>query len=108
MDTTLASNEIESYGFDFFGENARVEKAILDWDINVEKYNYGLITDITINKVSLQGTTDDEEGNAYAKEFECEIEPLSVELKKQTNTLIIQIESIEVDYEEKSVVIKFY
>jgi len=108
METTLASNEIESYGFGFFGENARVEKAILDWDINVEKYNYGLITDITINKVSLQGTTDDDEGNAYAKEFECEIEPLYVELIKGTNTLDIHITSIEVDYKEQSVVVNFY
>lgn len=108
METTLTSNEIESYGFGFFGENARVEKAILDWDINVANYNYGLITDIRINKVSIQGTTDDEEGNAYAKEFECEIEPLSVELKKETNTINIQITSIEVDYKEQSVVVNFY
>ena len=104
----LVSNEIESYGFGFFGENARIEKAILDWDINVDNYNYGLITNITINKVSVQGTTDDLEGNAYAKEFECEIEPLSVELKKQTNSINIQIVSIEVDYEEQSVVVNFY
>lgn len=108
METILAINEIESYGFDFFGENARIHKAILDWDINVANYNYGLITNITVNKVSLEGTTDDEKGNAYAKEFECEIEPLSVKLNKQTNTINIQITSIEVDYEEESIIVNFY
>lgn len=100
--TEFKSGDITYYGFDAFGENAVVNKAIVYWTTYIRIKDDYIAIEVEVDKVAFSGECDDDFGNAYEVEFEDEFKPATF-ITRVSEGLDIDIQMIDLDWEDKSI-----
>ena len=100
--TEFKSGDITHYGFDAFGENAVVNKAIVYWTTYIRIKDDYIAIEVEVDKVAFSGECDDDFGNAYEVDFEDEFKPATF-ITRVSEGLHIDIEMIDLDWEDKSI-----
>lgn len=66
--TELRSPNISLYNDDILGVNIDIEKAIVDWEVQILQREYGYERQFTVNEVELIGTQDNKKGDVVGFE----------------------------------------
>lgn len=100
--TEFKGEDITYYGFEDFGENAVITKAIVYWTTYIRIEDDYIAIEVEVDKVAFRGEHDDEYGNSYEIEFEGEFKPETF-ITRVSEGLDIDIQMIDLDWEDKSI-----